>query len=270
MTRPEVPSTQSPDVGDVLSVPVPPEVFEPPLMDARALRYAIPWEWFDAVGIFFVWVVLQSVIGLVFLVVYGTMVPPTEAAISSGLITLILATLGWVSLRATAAGIPRGIRRAFGPKRVEPRDVALGIGYGLAAFLVVQVGLGSLLTAAIESTGQEMPVVQEEVQDAVRGTGLVALVVAFSAVILAPIGEELLFRGVLYQGLAKRVSGWPAIGLSGLAFGVSHRELLVIVLTFPLGMLLAWTLRRHGTLLIPILTHVVFNVIGVLLLRLPS
>ncbi|MEE8599736.1 CPBP family intramembrane glutamic endopeptidase [Euzebya tangerina] len=259
--------TQTPTPEHLLDIPVPHETFEAPLMDGRVRRYAIPWEWFDAIGIFVIWAVLQTVVGAVLLGVSDGDEPPTELSILLGLLLLILTTLGWVAVRSAAAEVPRGIRRAFGVKQIRPRDFLVGIGYGLAAFVVIQIGFGTLLTVLIEASGGEVPEVQQEVQTSVVGDGLLPLIVAFSVAVLAPLGEELWFRGVLYQALAKRVSGWPAIGLSGLAFGLTHGELLVVVLTFPLGMLLAWMLRRHGTLVVPIMAHAVFNLIGVALLR---
>jgi membrane protease YdiL (CAAX protease family) len=62
---------------------------------------------------------------------------------------------------------------------------------------------------------------------------------------------------------------WPAMGLSGLAFALSHLEALAIVILLPVGMFFAWIFHRTGSLLVPIAAHAVFNLVNVLLLRVP-
>jgi uncharacterized protein len=248
-------------------IPVAEGDFAAPPMDATVTRYLIPWDWWDAVGIYLAWLVVSSAGAFAVLGLLGEGDDALAGQIVVSLVLLTVVTVAWVHLRGAAAGVTDAVRRSLGVKQPALRDVALGVGYGLAGFLVVQLGLGGLLTTVIQEMGEEVPQVQEQVQQAVRGAGRSTLLIAFGVAVLAPLGEELLFRGVLYQGLAKHLGGWPSIGLSGLAFGLTHVEPLVIVLTFPLGMLLAWTMRRHGTLVVPIVAHAVFNLIGVLLIR---
>jgi membrane protease YdiL (CAAX protease family) len=249
-------------------IPVAPQDYQPPPMDLPVRAHALPWEWWDAIGIYAAWLLLSSVAALA---VGGIVDPESDAglavAIVVTLVILIAVTATWLHLRGRAAGVSDAVRRALGPKRITLGDVARGVGYGLAAFLIVQLGLGLAITSVLEALGRDLPVVQEEVQSAVQGTGASSLLVAVAVALLAPIGEEVLFRGVLYQALAKHLSGWPAIGLSGLAFGLVHLELFVVLLTFPLGMFLAWTVRRTGTVVVPIAAHAVFNLIGVIAIR---
>ena len=141
------------------------------------------------------------------------------------------------------------------------------MGWGLGAFVVIQLGFGIALTQLVEALGREIPPVQENVQEAVQSAGGVPVMIAIGVVLLGPVGEEMLYRGVLLQALGKHLPGWPAIGLSSLAFGLTHFEPFVIVLTFPLGLVLAWVSRRRGTIVTAIVAHAVFNLIGVLLIR---
>lgn len=251
-----------PPPGD--TVPVPAGEFEPPPIDGRERRYHLPWEWWDALAIYFIWIVLAG--GAAALLAQAFADPLSDAATATGVlaavILLTLVVLGWVAMRGDRAGVGDAVRRAFGPKRPELRDVWLGIGYGIGGFVVIQLGLGIALTTLIESLGRELPPIQEGVQEAARAGGTVPVLIGVGVVLFGPLGEELLYRGVLYQALARDLPGWPAVGLSGLAFGVTHVEPFVIALTFPLGMLLAWAQRRHGTLLVPLTAHVVFNLIG--------
>ncbi|CAN5542826.1 hypothetical protein BH24ACT15_BH24ACT15_01490 [soil metagenome] len=250
-------------------IPVDADDFHPDPMDQTVRRFVVPWEWFDAVAVYGVWVVL---LGAATFAIQQAATQRDAAVVLAAQILISLAlligiTAAWVSLRATTAGVDKGLRRALGIKRPQWRDVWRGVAYGIAAFVAVQIGLGAALSTVITWLGGEVPEIQQEVQDAVLGSGSAPLLVVFGVAVLAPLGEELLFRGLLYQGLAKRLPGWPAVGLSGLAFGLTHLEPFVIVLTFPLGMALAWMFRRHGTLVVPAVAHAMFNLIGVIAIR---
>lgn len=238
-------------------------------MDGRDRRWPITWEWWDAVIIFVAWVFISGVfaVGVLSLFEDAESAQATAAGVLVSVVLLSAVCVGWVAVRGAQVPEVPAVRRLLGVTRPGPRHVLLGLGYGVVAFVVLQLGLGVALTTLIELLGREVPPVQETVQEAVRSSGSTSLVVALGVVVLGPVGEELLYRGVLYQALARHVSGWPAIGLTGLAFGLTHFEPLVVVLTFPLGMLLAWLVRRHGTLVVPIAAHMAFNLIGFAIIR---
>jgi len=82
---------------------------------------------------------------------------------------------------------------------------------------------------------------------------------AFLAVVVAPVTEELLFRGILYPFVKQR--GFPRLALWGTAvlFGALHLNLMTFVpLTF-LGLVLAWLYDTTDNLLAPIFAHSLFN-----------
>ncbi|MCP5518173.1 MAG: CPBP family intramembrane metalloprotease [Verrucomicrobiales bacterium] len=91
------------------------------------------------------------------------------------------------------------------------------------------------------------------------------VLIGFLAMFLAPVMEELLFRGLLYPGL--KGAGFPRLAWWGtpLLFGLSHGNLLSLVpLTF-FGLAQIWLYERTNTLLVPIVTHLLFNLINFLL-----
>jgi membrane protease YdiL (CAAX protease family) len=82
---------------------------------------------------------------------------------------------------------------------------------------------------------------------------------AFLAVVVAPVTEELLFRGILYPFVKQQ--GHPGLALWGTAilFGALHLNLMTFVpLTF-LGLVLAWLYDTTDNLLAPIFGHSLFN-----------
>ncbi len=84
------------------------------------------------------------------------------------------------------------------------------------------------------------------------------------AVVMAPLFEEMFFRGFLFQGLSQSFGwGWGAAG-SAAIFAAAHLQLSVFVPLFALGVGLAWVFKRTGSLWTNITLHALFNAISVL------
>jgi membrane protease YdiL (CAAX protease family) len=86
------------------------------------------------------------------------------------------------------------------------------------------------------------------------------------ATVIAPVAEEVFFRGVLYRGL-KQI-GYPRVALWGtaLAFAAIHKSLAIFVPLFILSLLLSWLYDKTRNLLASIAAHSVFNTLNVILL----
>jgi membrane protease YdiL (CAAX protease family) len=100
------------------------------------------------------------------------------------------------------------------------------------------------------------------------GSPLQQVFFGFSAIVLAPIVEESLFRGILYRFIKQL--GYPMLALSGtsLVFAAIHSNLMTFVpLTF-LAMILVLLYERTQTLLAPIILHSAFNAVNFVLLLL--
>lgn len=81
-----------------------------------------------------------------------------------------------------------------------------------------------------------------------------------SIALLAPILEELLFRGAIQGQLqASGMRPWTAILVSSLIFGVVHMNPAQIPFAFLLGMMFGWLYYRTGSLLPGIIGHVLNN-----------
>lgn len=77
----------------------------------------------------------------------------------------------------------------------------------------------------------------------------------------APIAEEMLFRGLVYQGLRARVRGSVAALLSAVAFAGYHLSIGRAVQPLVVGLLLAWVFERSRSLWACIALHAVANMI---------
>src|SRR6266446_40822 len=85
-------------------------------------------------------------------------------------------------------------------------------------------------------------------------------------VIVAPVAEELLFRGFLYRGLVDtRLGSFGAVLLTSVVFGLIHKYGFgwerVVAIAF-LGLLLGWLRHRTGATNVPIVAHATTNVIA--------
>lgn len=89
-------------------------------------------------------------------------------------------------------------------------------------------------------------------------TGLVALVFVVGAVV-TPLWEEVLFRGALLAGLARRFNPVVAVVLSAAVFAAVHVSPLVLAYVFTLGLGLGWIRWFHGNLWAPVIAHAANN-----------
>jgi membrane protease YdiL (CAAX protease family) len=78
-------------------------------------------------------------------------------------------------------------------------------------------------------------------------------------VILAPIVEELIFRGIIFSGFQRIYPAFWAIFFSALLFALFHLNPWQLGPTFLLGLLLGFVRLRTGSLLVSIFTHALHN-----------
>lgn len=77
--------------------------------------------------------------------------------------------------------------------------------------------------------------------------------------VVAPIAEELIFRGLLFHRMKDWMKPWLAIILSALAFGLYHGNAVQFIYAFFMGALFALIYHRTGTLWATIVAHMVAN-----------
>jgi len=116
--------------------------------------------------------------------------------------------------------------------------------------------LGTLaLSVAVSQTGLQ-PQGMKQVIDMVPGKVSVSLALF---ALLAPIVEELVFRGLLYGWVAGRWGGMAGLVVSSIVFAAAHIEPAHVILVLPLGFLFGWLRRRTDSLLPSLFSHIVNN-----------
>ena len=97
----------------------------------------------------------------------------------------------------------------------------------------------------------------------------IALLVVL-AVVMAPIAEEIIFRGCLYRFLKSQTTCLPAQLVSGTLFALIHANLFSFVPLAAVGVLLARVYERSSNLLVAIWFHAFFNGFSLLMLYVTS
>jgi uncharacterized protein len=123
---------------------------------------------------------------------------------------------------------------------------------------IVFGALGTLaLSVAVSQLGIE-PKGMKQAMEISREPGLFLISLLIMG-LLAPVVEELMFRGMLFGWLAGRWGGGVAAGVSSLVFAAAHLEPAHVVLVLPLGLLFGWLRWRTGSLLPSMVSHIVNN-----------
>ncbi len=89
----------------------------------------------------------------------------------------------------------------------------------------------------------------------------------FAAIVVAPAGEEVLFRGFLFKGFVRSERlAWPAIVVISLLWAALHIQYdwAGMVQIFVIGLFLGWVRWRSGSLLLTFVLHALFNLEGTL------
>lgn len=186
---------------------------------------------------------------------FATPLPREGAAavtqFATSALILLFALLLWRSL-------PHGerqavVRRPTTVVRLAAVGIAVGLGMVVLSVTIVATGIALDPTARrrLDDVNLEMGVAPWQI-----GLMVIALVV------LAPIGEELIFRGLVLRALRRRLAFFPAALISAVLFAAAHLEAWVIwpraLSLVVLGLALAYLFRRYG-LFAAIAAHATVN-----------
>jgi len=221
---------------------------------------------------------LGPLLALLAIVVLGNVVAPLLApdhgagrvavgiaATVGGELLLIAALLGFGRAVAAREG---GWRAAFGLDGVRGRDWLPWImGFGIIyAFRTAVAVVAALLT--------DGKAVEQASNLAVRHPAVLSVaVLTLTAVVLAPIAEELMFRGLLLRSFLRRMSFWPAALLSSALFALFHvyevhTVLGAVTLALSVGVLglgNCYLVRITGRLAPAIMVHATYNALALTL-----
>lgn len=191
-------------------------------------------------------------IGFVVLAVGGDAL--TAGAASTPIVGVLLASgTVWATRKL---GVPLA---SIGWSRPQQpvRDSLLAVGVALAV-----IGVDLLNSYVLTTFGLPTDTLGP-FRDYLSSPFLVVMLV-LGAVIAAPFGEEMYFRGLLLSCFDVRMRRWVAIAVAALLFTVAHYSTLSAwAPLFVFALMLGWLRLRTGSLFAPILAHMLNNVITI-------
>ena len=164
---------------------------------------------------------------------------------------------------------PLGLLTLLLPRQPQPpsggwlrwgwRPVAASLRPALKMVLMVLpfVALASWLLQLVWSDPGGTNPLLDMVLGASDGWALLAF--ALTAVVLAPLFEETLFRGVLLPVIGQRYGGFWAVVVSALVFGIAHLSLGELPALVVLGLGLGWLRLHSGRLAPSVVMHGLWN-----------
>jgi membrane protease YdiL (CAAX protease family) len=250
--------------------PTPPAPPRPDLAE-RPIQavHDVPWRWWHALAVYLLTSLVLSIAVLPFMgdeLMEGTglgLVGIVATVVTDLVFVAVL--IGWLRWRT------RQWREAV---LLDERDRWLrtfGVGFsaGLLLAVVVLFGVSTALVIVFRAlTGETVSAPDQLSPDLSTGAQVLAAILAVG---VAPLVEELFFRGILFRSL-RRHGLWVAAVVSSIFFGVVHyvggpapSALFLMTATAFTGLGLALIYEWRG-LVASIGAHVAFNAIGVVLI----
>lgn len=139
--------------------------------------------------------------------------------------------------------------------------LVIGLGAGIVVFFLIQ--LAGWLFSIESGNGSANSLFAGVLARKQSLYTLPALILASG--ILAPLSEELFFRGVLCTGLSNSFGTVTGIMVSSAIFTVLHGDFsITALLIFFAGLVFALLYKKSGSLLVPIIAHGVHNLLTTL------
>ena len=85
--------------------------------------------------------------------------------------------------------------------------------------------------------------------------------ILLDVLVIAPIVEEIIFRGYIYRLLKSKIPIVFSMIISSTLFAIIHFNVLSYILLFVLSVFLTYTYERNGSIVCPIIIHSLFNLI---------
>lgn len=172
---------------------------------------------------------------------------------------VVAAVVALIATRVRGNGPVVDLRLRFGW-----RDVGIGVACGMAGLLItIPAGM---LWAYVVGEDEANSAVGEHF-DGLNMPVILAVLVFIDVWLLAPVCEEIIFRGLLWGAMERREwNRWLILGLTSVVFALAHLELqrasLLLVIGLPIGV----ARLLSGRLAAPVIAHQINNFLPALVL----
>lgn len=224
---------------------------------------------------FVVYLLTQTIVGFVYGIIFGAKIAAAgevedAVALSEQLTTMIMdkavEMTFWTSVIALIIyWIRFAVRKKNLLKEVEIKKISTN---GILPILVMAPSLNVIISMVVSN----IPWPQEWIDAYATNSSVLdgSLMTWISAVIIAPVFEEILFRGLVYTRLKKGMPTIIAAIVASLVFGLCHGTAIWIIYATVIGLVMTWVFERYQSLTASILFHFVFNAMGLAISMIPE
>lgn len=156
-------------------------------------------------------------------------------------------------------------KRFIAPFRKRPKKYWSGFSMQIL-FALIFLGFGLQYITSLFSyvVSHISPSILVDYNSSINSAGYnsITIMLAVYTIILAPIGEELAFRGLTYRFARKALPFWGANILQAALFGIMHLNLFQGIYAFFLGLFLGWICHTGRGVRYAIFLHIIFNLLG--------
>ena len=244
----------------------------PPANSVSALHPAVrvvqrdfrPWGFWGSLG----WGLLAVATGLfgcivymlVWMLTHQLQSPNQEDASFGTVLGIVALVVSTIVIGIAARSRGGSLRHYFALESIRRRDLILG-----SACLAVLILIFEAVEQLLGIDGGSKSV--EETYRAVKLAGALPLL-WLATIAVAPITEELMFRGFLHRGWTTSWIGvWATILLTSALWAALHQQYnwLGILCIFLMGLIFGWIRQRSGSTTLTIVLHSLNNLIAMIL-----
>jgi len=214
-----------------------------PVTTPETPNYTVPWSITDTWTGVILLVVLSLIMVTAVLLGIGK-----QAAQGAGIVFLEFVYLLPVVLIFTWRRIPW---RYLGFGKFSLQTLALGCGTLVIAYVFILLHNSILSALKIDTQGDQISEIFSKLDSPIW--------LFLASVVIAPLVEEIFFRGFLFQGFRQKYGWVAAIFLSSFFFAAAHLDPVAFIPTFILGCVLAYVFHRSNSLWPGIIFHFLIN-----------
>ena len=221
---------------------------QPPLVPDETPSYSVPWSVLDTwLGVGFLGLLSIGILVLLFVGI-GRQYLQSVGILVLELIYLlpIVLIFGWRHISWKYLGF----------EKFSLNVIGAGCGLLPVAYVLILLHNWVLYRLGIDTQGDQIFEIFNRLEHPIW--------FVFVGAVVAPLVEEIFFRGFLFQGFRQKYGWLAALLLSSALFGAAHLDPVSLIPTFVLGCVLAYLFHRSNSVWPGILFHAMINSLNLL------
>ncbi len=150
-------------------------------------------------------------------------------------------------------------------KSYSLKGISKNIPITIVGLLLFCIGMQYVSIFLLNSLASAFPEWLEQYEQILESAGIsedISVMMAVYAVILGPVVEELIFRGVTLSAANKVMPYYFAIVVQALLFGAFHMNAIQSCYAFVLGLGLGYIMYLYDNIWLTIIIHILYNIVG--------